>query len=124
MSNREREEHPLATEWDAFARRHPGHPFLEFDSLYAMSEPLIEAIRAEVPTFFSAEQEAFERDLVRTTRFGFFHGRALGEAERERRPDPDTGLSLQDRYEHSRRRLQELLIEEMRREGVAEPDIA
>lgn len=64
--------------WPAFAGRHPGNPFLTHDPLYALSEPLIEAVRTEVPDFFTAQEEDFERDLARTASLGFFRGRPQG----------------------------------------------
>src|SRR6185437_10480591 len=66
--------------WEAFARRHAGNPFLELDTLYALTEPIIDAIEAHVRNFFTAEQQEFERDLARTARFGFFYQRPLGRA--------------------------------------------
>ncbi len=66
--------------WEAFARRQAGNPFLELDTLYALTEPIIDAIQANVCNFFTADQKGFERDLARTASFGFFYQRPLGRA--------------------------------------------
>ncbi len=63
--------------WRAFARRHRGNPFLKWDPLYALTEAVIDSIKAELPTFFTVEQEVFERDLARTARNGFFRCRLI-----------------------------------------------
>ena len=71
-------ESPDIHAWEAFAERHAGNPFLGLDPLYALSEPIIDAIGRESPGFFDAGQERFERDLARTAHFGFFLRRAYG----------------------------------------------
>ncbi len=79
---RQRDTLPLDPAWAAFAQRHAGHPFLQEDPLYALSDRVIDAIKNEfaesaVPGFFTRDQEAFERDLTQTTRHGFFLGRPI-----------------------------------------------
>ncbi len=113
---------PLAP-WRAFAAQHRGNPFLRHNPLYALSEVLLDTIVAEAPTFFSAEQVAFERDLARTASFGFFHHRALGFSAGDRQADPGTGLSLQERNERSRQAIAELMAEELRRDGLSPGEI-
>jgi len=67
--------------WTAFAQRHRGHPFLNEDPLYALTEPVIDALVEEVPSFFESELEWFERDLARTACHGFFLRRVIGGAD-------------------------------------------
>src|SRR4051794_28351813 len=66
--------------WAAFSSRHPGHPFLAEDPLYALTEEVINAISTSstLPGFFSPDEEDFERDLYLTTGHGFFHRRPIG----------------------------------------------
>jgi hypothetical protein len=107
-------------EREEFVDRHAGHPFLQHDPLYALSEPIIEAIKAEAPTFFTEDEEYFERDLAKTASFGFFHRRALGLTATDTRPDPESGLSLQDRHGRSAQAIAEMMAEELRRDGLTE----
>ena len=53
-------------EWDAFAHRHAGSPFLEHDPLYALSEELIDSIIDLVPGFFTDAEVEFVPDRVQT----------------------------------------------------------
>jgi len=83
--------------WSAFARRHKGNPFLKWDPLYALTESVIDSIKAQLPAFFTVEQEVFERDLYRTGRNGFFRCRLIDRIVPQRQaanPDP-FGLSLE-----------------------------
>ena len=123
MAKRTITRHREFSEWEEFAGRHAGHPFLQHDPLYALSEPIIDAIKDEVPTFFAADQESFERDLIQTASFGFFHRRALGPSAAIKRPDPESGLSLQERRERTERDITEMLAEELRRDGLAKGEI-
>jgi hypothetical protein len=109
--------------WAEFSKRHRGNPFLNCDPLYALTEPLIKAIKIEVPAFFTRDQEGFEHDLARTASFGFFHRRALGLSKVIDQADPKTGLSLQERHERSAHAINELLAEELRRDGLTEDEI-
>jgi hypothetical protein len=70
--------HPDRNPWVGFYNRHAGHPFLEFDPLYALTDDVVSALADEVPGFLTAENEAFERDLIRTTGSGFAHGYPIG----------------------------------------------
>lgn len=101
--------------WAEFSRRHPGNAFLQSDVLYSLNQPLIDAIKTEIPGFFTADQERFERALAKTASFGFFHGRALGyneEAEQASR-QARTAKSIDD-----------MLKEEYRRSGIPDADVA
>jgi len=75
---RQRDILPPDPTWTAFEQRHAGQSFLQQDPLYAMSKEVIDAIKAEVPGFFTADQEEFERDLARSTRHGFFLRSPIG----------------------------------------------
>ncbi|MGE3806783.1 MAG: hypothetical protein AB7K24_19110 [Gemmataceae bacterium] len=77
MSQQSRAADPDNT-WRAFTARHSGHPFLTLDPLYALVENVIDAIKAEIPNFFTPEQEEFERTLARTRSHGFFLRRVIG----------------------------------------------
>ena len=76
-------------EWNAFATRFPRHRFLESDTIYALSEPVIDAIKSEIAGFFSPEEEAFERDLARSASFAFQYCRAIGFCDSGGNGDPD-----------------------------------
>jgi hypothetical protein len=106
---------PTSETWSDFGRRHVGSPFLGHDPLYALTEPMIDAIKAVVPDFFTSEQEAFELDLARTASFGFFLGRALGSTApatgSQTEPTPD------ERYARSSKAIRDMLADEMKREG-------
>jgi hypothetical protein len=54
---------------------------LEQDPLYALSEPVLDALVEEAPDFFAGDQEWFERDLARTAVHGFFLRRVVGGAD-------------------------------------------
>lgn len=104
---------------EVFARRHAGQPFLKAPVLYALTEPIVDAVQAEVPRFFTPEQERFERDLARTASFGFFHGHPLGfeTTEEEGRPRPADGL------EQSIQAINDMLQDEYLRCGASESQI-
>jgi hypothetical protein len=123
MATGEASEGQPSAVWEAFAQRHAGEPFLAQDPLYALSAPLINAVQAEVPTFFTAAQERFERDLAQTAGFGFFHGRPLGRTASDNQADPATGLTWQQRCECSAQELDDLLAEELHRDGLSEQEI-
>jgi hypothetical protein len=76
--------------WEAFARRYAGHPFLQLNPLYALTEPVIDALSEGVPGFFTGDQEWFERDLARATRQGFCLHRVIGGGDslRARQSEP------------------------------------
>jgi hypothetical protein len=65
--------------WIEFRRRPPGHRFLRDEALYALTEELISAVADGIPGFFSAADEAFERDLARTCGAGFLLGRQISD---------------------------------------------
>jgi len=109
--------------WKHFAERNWGNPFLEQDPLYALSEPIIDAIKERLPRFFTKEQETFERDLARTVGLGFFHRRALGLGEEFNHADPKTGLSLSDRHARADKRIKEMLISELMRDDLRPGEI-
>ncbi|HLJ92174.1 MAG TPA: hypothetical protein VKU02_03180 [Gemmataceae bacterium] len=108
--------------WEVFARRHASNRFLELDALYALSEPIIDAIQASVPRFFSAEQEWFERDLARTASFGFFHQRPLGRAA-TLPPEQTAQPSLAERQRCLSEQIHELLGAEMHQAGATAYEI-
>jgi len=58
--------------WSEFASKHAGHPCLAEDSIYALPQKLIDAIKDEIKGFFTADEEQFERDLTHTAGAGFF----------------------------------------------------
>lgn len=78
---------PPQEPWEDFSRRHQGHPFLELDPLYSLTEPIIDAVKAEVRAFFAKDQEDFERDLARTAGVGFHLRRPIG-GQRVQATDP------------------------------------
>lgn len=98
-------------EWEAFSRRRAGCRFLSLDPLYALTVPILDAIKAEVPQFFTRTEERFERDLIRTASFGFFLRRPLGYR---------TGASVDRRLERTSRNLQEIRSIEMTKLGVSD----
>jgi len=116
-------ERPPFVEWEEFAHRQAGHPFLQHDPLYALSEPIIDAIKPAVPTFFTEDQERFERDLAQTASFGFFHRNPMGLTARDRQADPRTGLSLREQHERSTRAINEMIAEELGRDGLTDGEI-
>jgi hypothetical protein len=86
--------------------------------LYSLDEALIDALLAEVPAFFRADQERFERDLARTASFGFFCRRPLGSSQHD-----TATASLEERNARSDRAIRELLAEEYRRAGASDDDV-
>jgi hypothetical protein len=119
---------PVTTEdrtdpvWEDFARRHAGNGFLEYDALYALTEPIIDAIKDGAPRFFSPEQELFERDLARTASFGFFYRHPLGRVV-EPLPEEPGQPSLDERERHSAQQINRMLGEEMARAGATPYEI-
>jgi len=87
--------------WREFAQRHAGHPFLQLDPLYALAEPVIDALSEGVPGLFTGDQEWFERDLARTTRQGFFLRRVIGGADSL----PARGPEQMSHFDHRPRRI-------------------
>ncbi|QEL16719.1 IS66 family insertion sequence element accessory protein TnpB [Limnoglobus roseus] len=59
--------------------RYAGHRSLTEDPLYALDIELVDAIAGNVPGFFSAEDEQFERDLATAACFYLSAGETLGE---------------------------------------------
>ena len=107
-------------EWDAFAQRHAGSPFLEHDPLYSLSEELIDSIVKFAPGFFTAEQVKFERDLVRTATFGFFLRAPLGPAHEG--AEHECGPTLKERQETTAGQIDDMLVEELWRTGADKED--
>ena len=101
--------------WDEFCCRHPGQRFLADGTLYALTEKIINEVKAGVPDFFSPEAEEFERDLARTASFGFFYGSAMGVSSQ---PGPAPKDDLEARHARSTRDLQEMLATEYARSGM------
>jgi hypothetical protein len=60
-------------EWELLEAKHPGHRHLSLEQLLTLPMPVVNAIAKRLPTFFSPEDLAFEKDLARTARLGFFH---------------------------------------------------
>jgi len=114
--------HPLTSAvvgdpaWTAFAGRHPGHPALAADAVYALPGPMIDAIREEAPRFFTEVDLRFERDLTRSVGFGFFLGRPLGMSEEQQR-------AAFERSDATRRKIKEMLAEERLKLGMDAVDV-
>jgi len=96
-------------EWEALTRAHPASRFLCSDPLYALSAPLIDAIRDAIPTFFTPEDERFKRDLARSASLCFFCHRPLGDTS-----GTEAGQRAEERWERSQREIHEMLEEELR----------
>jgi hypothetical protein len=75
---RQRRKAPPDQVWKAFAGRHAGNPFLNEDPLYALTEPVIDALVNDVPAVLTGDLEWFERDLARTAYHGFCFRRVIG----------------------------------------------
>jgi hypothetical protein len=74
--------------WERFCERHPDHPALRNNTLYAIPEGLLRAIEQESPDFLTATEKRFERDLARYGGVGFHCGRPIrfklfGEMQRQ-----------------------------------------
>ncbi|HEY7427211.1 MAG TPA: hypothetical protein VH682_23455 [Gemmataceae bacterium] len=108
--------------WEDFARRHAGNAFLAHDALYALMEPIIDAIKASAPRFFSPQQELFERDLARTASFGFFYQLPLGSIGEPQREELGQA-SLEERELRTSQQIKELLGEEIRRAAASSYEI-
>lgn len=103
--------------WVEMQRRHPDHPWLGEDPIYALSEDLIAAIEREIPDFFSEQEAAFERDLSRLGGAGFFWGCSLG--------GEDPNLTFEQwliRWPHGKPRTQPKVYSAT--ESDADPDMA
>lgn len=111
---------PGHPEWDAFAHRRAGSPFLEHDPLYALSGELIDSILDRAPGFFTAAEVEFERDLARTASFGFFLHTPLGSSQAD--AEHENGPTLAERQEETAEQIDELLAEELRRTGIDQED--
>jgi len=107
--------------WVTFSKKHAGNPALEHDAIYALPEPLINAIQLEIPDFFSTQEEQFERDLARSTSGGFFlrhafsyppiMGSIFGDSM-----DENTDKQL-ERQKASDQRIKQLLFEDIEERG-------
>ena len=116
-------ESPDIHAWEAFAERHAGNPFLGLDPLYALSEPIIDAIGRESPGFFDAGQERFERDLARTAHFGFFLRRAYGPGSDGTAEGRDEEAAFRERHGQTSLAIREMLTDELRRSGAGDEDV-
>jgi hypothetical protein len=123
MSNVEASEPPPFATWQRFAKRNAGNPFLVSDPLYALSQEIIDAIKVQVPSFFTKVQERFERDLAKMASFGFVHRRVVGRTE----DDEVTGVggrpSLEEREEKTAAKINELLAEELKQTGADDDEV-
>jgi hypothetical protein len=107
--------------WTAFAAAYPDHPALKSDTIYALPEPLIDAITDRMPRFFTLDERRFERDLARSAGAGFFlkrpfrlpllPGLALDENEKAELD------RLQRRQRQAHDGIQEMLDEHMEEHG-------
>jgi hypothetical protein len=102
--------------WDKFCRRQAGQPFLANGTLYALTEKIVDAVKAEVPDFFTPKEERFERDLARTASFGFFHCCAM---DLPVHPGPAPKRGFETRHARSSRDLQEMLATDYARSGIS-----
>lgn len=106
---------------------YPEHPALQQETIYAIPEPLIDAILREVRDFFPPGDEAFERELARLVGAGFFLGRPINYP-------PLSGVSAnpaaagklqewEERHDRSDARIREMLTDEMRQDGASDKQI-
>jgi len=59
-------------EWSLLLAKHRGHRHLRRQQLLTLPLDVVNAIASALPKFFREEDLAFERDLARTARLGFF----------------------------------------------------
>lgn len=72
MPGGKRRQGPGDVAWEEFAGRHRGSRHLAHDPLYSLPERLIDHLVDQVPEIFDEHEEAFERDLAKTSRAGLF----------------------------------------------------
>lgn len=114
-------------QWAVFARTYEGSPIVKQDTIYALPEPLIDAILEEMPDFFREGGECFERDLARLAGAGFFLKRPF---VYHSLPGPKVlargaqwSQELDERNMEADAGIRKLLADEMRRLGRSEKEI-
>jgi hypothetical protein len=68
---------PGSQAWQTLAAKHPGHPALAEEAVYAVPSALIELICQKVPSVLTAGDAQFERDLTAASPSGFFRGQPI-----------------------------------------------
>ena len=103
------------------AQLHGDRPALQSETIYALPNALIDAIKQELPSFFSPTDEDFERDLERLSGSGFFLRRPIqhpflpGLAFPMRgTPEPET---FQQRQQQADNRIREMMTDELTKLG-------
>lgn len=118
--------------WEEIVQKYPGKAVLQGDTVYALPEPLIDAIceemkRPPVRQFFTEDEEQFERDLARTAGVGFFLKQPIAGVSLESRGERAGGTTAADESGHeanaSGRRFAEMLEDEMRQVGSTQAQI-
>jgi hypothetical protein len=109
-----------------FIRKHTDRLTQYGDEIYALPKSLIDAIKRQIPNFFTPNDEEFERDLTETTGAGLFLGGPLVHPALPRRPfsaDKSELLRLYDEHPVSQA-ISRLGMEQLRQDGMSATGIA
>lgn len=103
-----------------FAHAYSGNPMLLEETIYSLPIELIDAIKMEIPDFFSKAEEAFERDLTRLSGSGFFLRRRIRHPFLPSLTTPEDvtrSAEFDRRQEQVDADLREMLTQELKRLG-------
>jgi len=112
--------------WRRFERLHRGHPALKEDTVYALPEGLIDAIKKEIPGFFTPEEEAFERNLAKLSGGGFFLRQPFSHPVMPAPTDirrTKKEIEMDAHHKHAHHEIEEMLLEELKHSGIADSDL-
>jgi len=115
--------------WEKLAKAYPKHFVLHHaETIYALPEPLLDAISKEIPKFFTDDEMRFERTLARTAGAGFFLKRPFAFG-----PLPGPKLNTEDAarqqevtewHTQADQSIKQLLDQEMAADGATADEIA
>lgn len=82
--------------WREFSARHPGIPALQDETIYSLTEGILETLIEKAPGFLSEEEIEFELDLAKTSPIGFSQGRPMGRGYFWPAGTPEEEMALDD----------------------------
>jgi hypothetical protein len=107
--------------WKKFVARHSGHPAIEGDTIFALPEKLIDALCKTPDRFLSLDEEAFERDLARTSGGGFCMGRPIlhpALPKRNNHESSQTSAPTSTAFAAAQKSIEEMLREDKKVRGL------
>lgn len=110
-----------------FASAFKNHPALQCETIYALPNALIDAIKKEIPDFFLPDQEVFERELARLSDGGFFLQRPIAHpllpGSEIAAAEASKWEELERRHDRTDQAIREMLVGELETDGRSQSEI-